>query len=81
VAIMGKDAHKKNRELQKHYLPSSLLMGETDEENLPLLVEKLPESKTMIYVCANKVCRLPVEEVDRALKQIKTANYSHKLNE
>ena len=71
VAIMGKDAHKKNLELQQHYLPSCLFMGETDEENLPMLQEKLPDDKTLIYVCTNKVCKLPVEQVDRALNQIK----------
>ncbi len=71
VAIMGKDARKKNLELQKNYLPSCLFMGETDEENLPLLKAKLTHDKTLIYVCTDKVCKLPVEELDRALKQIK----------
>ncbi len=71
VVIMGKDAHKKNKDLQKNYLPTCLYMGETDEENLPLLEDKLPDDKTLIYVCTNKICKLPVEEVDRALIQIK----------
>ncbi len=28
-------------------------------------------TKTMIYVCTNKVCKLPVEDVEKALAQIK----------
>jgi uncharacterized protein YyaL (SSP411 family) len=44
-------------------------MGGTDE-NLPLLENKLPADKTLIYVCTNKVCKLPVEETGRALQQI-----------
>ncbi len=71
VALMGKDAHKKNMELQRNYLPNCFFMGETDEENLPLLEDKLPENKTLIYVCTNKVCKLPVEDAGRALEQIK----------
>jgi uncharacterized protein YyaL (SSP411 family) len=71
VVIMGREALHKNMELQKNYLPNCIYMGETDEENLPLLEAKLPENKTLIYVCTNKVCRLPVENTEKALTQIK----------
>ena len=71
IAVMGKDAIAKNKSLQKEYLPDCIMMGETDEENLPLLENKLLENKTMIYVCTNKVCKKPVEDVQDALTQIK----------
>ena len=71
VAVMGKDAIVKNKELQKKYLPDCVIMGETDKEDLPLLENKLPENKTLIYVCTNKVCKKPVENVAEALTQIK----------
>jgi len=71
IAVMGKDAIAKNKSLQKKYLPDCIVMGETDEENLPLLENKLMESKTLIYVCTNKVCKKPVEEIKEALTQIK----------
>ena len=71
IAVMGKDAIVKNKSLQKEYLPDCIMMGETDEENLPLLENKLLENKTMIYVCTNKVCKKPVEDVQEALTQIK----------
>lgn len=73
VAIMGKDADRKSGELQKNYLPTCFFMGETDEENLPLLNGKLPADKTLIYVCVNKTCKRPVEEVNMGLDQIKSA--------
>ena len=69
VAIMGKDAVKKSLELQKTYLPKCLFMGGTSE-NLPLLEDKMPVNKTIIYVCTNKTCKLPVEEVSAALNQL-----------
>ena len=71
VVVMGKDAIAKNRQLQKRYLPDCVIMGETDKENLPLLENKLPENKTLIYVCTNKVCKKPVEDVTEALSQVK----------
>jgi uncharacterized protein YyaL (SSP411 family) len=70
VAIMGDKAKEKNATLQKEYLPTSFFMGGTDE-NLPLLENKLSDGKTLIYVCRNKTCKLPVTEVSHALKQIK----------
>ena len=78
IAIMGKDALAKNVELQKSYLPACLFMG-GDEENLPLLESKMPASKTLIYVCTDKTCKLPVEEVNRALKQINKQHHEIEL--
>jgi uncharacterized protein len=74
VAIMGEDAEKKNIELQKSYLPTCFFMGATYKEDLPLLEGKLQASRTMIYVCTNRTCKLPVDEVEKALRQI---NYRH----
>ncbi|MBL7870912.1 MAG: thioredoxin domain-containing protein [Cyclobacteriaceae bacterium] len=71
VAVMGEDALKKSHELQQHYLPTSLFMGGS-QENLPLLENKLVAGKTIIYVCKDKVCKLPVQEVQKALTQLKS---------
>jgi len=70
VVIMGKDARNLNRQLQQHYLPACTFMGGT-EENLPLLENKIPAVGTLIYVCSNKTCKMPVAEVARALEQLK----------
>jgi uncharacterized protein len=70
VAIVGKDALKKNQELQKNYLPHSVFMGSESEENLPLLQNKYSERATLIYVCTNRTCKLPVQETSLALKQL-----------
>ena len=71
VAIMGEDAVAKSHEMQLNYLPTCLFMG-GDNENLPLLSGKLVVHKTMIYVCRNHTCKLPVEKTSTALKQINT---------
>lgn len=70
IAIMGDTAEKKNRMLQSRYLPTAFFMG-GEKENLPLLENKLMDSKTWIYVCRNKTCKMPVTEVSQALKQLK----------
>jgi len=71
VIVMGKDAIAKSKGMQKKYLPDCVIMGGIDKEDLPLLENKLPENKTLIYVCTNKVCKKPVEDVADALSQVK----------
>lgn len=67
VAIVGDDFEAKRNDLMKNYIPNALLLGGKTEGNLELLKGKLQEGETMIYVCQNKVCKLPVMEVERAL--------------
>ena len=71
VAIMGKKALQQRKALDKHYLPNILLMGGRKEGKLPLLENKLQRGKTMIYVCKDKVCKLPTKEVAKALELMK----------
>mgnify|MGYP006277582279 CR=1 FL=1 len=70
VAITGNESLKKRIELDAHFLPDVLLMGAEKESKLPLLQNKFRDGKTTIYVCAGKVCKHPVENVDEALEQV-----------
>ena len=73
IAIVGKDAGKKLREFQGHYLPNSLLAGSTGESGLPLLQYKYSDKETTIYVCIDGACKLPVQAAPEALKQVRTS--------
>ena len=70
IVIMGEDAIQKRNELAKEYVGNSIFLGSKEEENLELLKDKLLEDVTMIYVCQNKTCKLPVTEVEQALDLI-----------
>lgn len=70
IAISGKQALKKNKEFGAHYIPNKLMIGATDDSDLPLLEFKYVEGDTRIYVCLNKACKLPVGEVEEALTQL-----------
>jgi len=69
VAIIGPEAEIKRKLLAQHYLPTSIMLG-GNMENLPLLENKLVAGKTMIYVCRDRTCKLPVENVATALAQL-----------
>ncbi|MGH2649227.1 MAG: thioredoxin domain-containing protein, partial [Ginsengibacter sp.] len=71
VAIMGSNWQQRLSEFHKYYLPDAIYLGGDNEGNFSLLQNKLVAGKTTIYVCENKTCQLPVEEVSEALKQIR----------
>lgn len=70
VAVVGKEAKEKIKELNQTYLPNKLIIGSTEENDLPLLKNRYIEGETYIYVCVNKACKLPVSEVDKAIPLI-----------
>lgn len=70
VAIIGKDADAKRKEMEQHYHPNKMLIGGKTENGLPLLEFKSVEGETWIYVCVDKACQMPTSEISEALKQL-----------
>ena len=70
VVIAGDDFLSKRREFDQFYLPNVFLCGGREEGKLPILKDRFAEGQTTIYVCRNKVCKMPVNEVAEAVKQI-----------
>ena len=70
VAIVGKDYQTVRKALDQYYLPNAFLLGGKQEGKLELLEYKLVKGATMIYVCQDKVCQMPVEDPQKALSQL-----------
>jgi uncharacterized protein YyaL (SSP411 family) len=71
IAIVGQSWKQKLSELQKNFLPDVIYSGCESKSKLPLLHNKNVEGSTMIYVCKNKSCQLPVETVEDAMEQVR----------
>ncbi|MEM7372677.1 MAG: thioredoxin domain-containing protein [Bacteroidota bacterium] len=71
VAIVGERAVELRKELDEHFLPRMFVLGGKDEGKLELLQYKRVPGATFIYVCQNKACKFPVEEVSKALELMK----------
>ena len=71
VAVIGKDADEKRKEIEQVYHPNKILIGGEKENGLPLLEFKSVEGETWIYVCVDKACQMPTSDVNEALKLIK----------
>ena len=67
IAIVGEEATSKLIELQQSYIPNKLITGSTTESDMPLLENRYNPNATLIYVCVNKACKLPVATVTKAL--------------
>lgn len=67
VAIAGADAKQKIAKLNNYYIPNKLIAGSTIKSNMPLLENRYNPEQTLIYVCVNKACKLPVSEIDKAI--------------
>jgi uncharacterized protein YyaL (SSP411 family) len=70
VAIVGENAIEKATELNKKYLPNKLVIGSSTSNDLPLLQNRFINGKTLIYVCVNKACKMPTEDLDESINMI-----------
>lgn len=71
IAVVGKNAAPLVKSLNGNYVPNTLVVGSTSESKLPLFEDRYFDDGTFIYVCKNTTCKLPVETVEGALKQLK----------
>ncbi len=70
IAITGPEALELRRAFAPHHIANRLFLGTTGRSQLPLLQEKsMPGS--MIFVCVEKACQLPVPTVEEALAQLR----------
>ncbi|WP_299432354.1 thioredoxin domain-containing protein [uncultured Aquimarina sp.] len=70
IVIVGDQLELKNKELNTTYIPNKLVAGSTSSLETPLLKGRFSKNKTLIYVCVNNACKIPVEDVDQAKKFI-----------
>ncbi len=66
VVFSGPEALKLSRVFEQNYTPA-WVAGSTAKSEMPLLKDRFVPGKTLIYVCENKTCKLPVKSVPEAL--------------
>ncbi len=70
IAIVGNSVDEKRKQLSEHFIPNTIFVGSKTESTLPLLENKFVEGKTFIYICKDKTCKPPTENISEALAQI-----------
>lgn len=71
VVITGKNCETLRKEFHSHYQPFAVTLGTETASNLSLLQgRESKDGNTLIYVCFNKTCKLPVDNVRKAISQL-----------
>ena len=72
VAVVGDKAADSALPLMRHYSPNQLTVYTEGPSDIPMLKGKQQGRETWIYVCHNRVCQKPVQDVAAALEQLTT---------
>jgi uncharacterized protein YyaL (SSP411 family) len=70
LGIIGENYQSEREKVSRHYLPNIILFGGSEENELELLKNRYVEGKTLFYVCENRVCQLPEDNLDGAIQKI-----------
>ena len=70
IVITGMDAYTKYKEIASNYLPNAIISYSNISKENVLLRNRFVVGKTLIYVCKNKACLLPVENTQEAIQLV-----------
>jgi uncharacterized protein YyaL (SSP411 family) len=70
VAVCGPDAKKLFTEFNQRYYPNLLFAVSDKKSDLPLLQNRFSEKETLLFICQDKACKLPVDDAKAAWNQI-----------
>lgn len=70
IAIVGEDYREKGKKVGKDYLPNTILAATKKESTIGILQNRYSLDNTLIYICEKGACKLPVKNVNEALKQL-----------
>ena len=71
IVISGTDAEKKLQQLHHTFQPNVLWAFSTTASDVPVFLNRFVTGKTLIYVCEEGICQLPVENTEKALELIR----------
>ena len=70
LVIIGKKAVEFTKVINANLLPNVLITGSCKESQLPLCIDRYNSDKTLFYLCHNKSCELPEEDIQAVLKKL-----------
>jgi len=71
LVVVGPEAKQRLQELNDLYLPNKLIAASEGKNTQEIFEGRYLEGETLIYVCVNNACKLPVRTITEALELIK----------
>ena len=75
IVVVGDAYVSKAKKIAAHYAPNTILAGTQRQSSLSIFLDRYAESQTLIYVCQQGSCKLPVNETKKAMEQIKFGSH------
>lgn len=72
LAICGEKAVDNSLIVQKEYFPNIIISGSSKPSDLPFLKSRFENGKDLFYLCQNKTCELPSENLGKILDRLRT---------
>lgn len=73
VVIIGKEAHSFLQKVREDYYPDTIFLFKKEDSDLPIFKDRFNANKTLIYVCRNHSCLMPVEYWEEAVALLKAS--------
>lgn len=70
LAICGKNALEYLNKLNQNYSPNIIIAGSTKISTLPFLENRFLDNETLFYLCQNKTCQKPINEINEISQKI-----------
>ncbi len=70
VGVCSQDAVLNIKKINEEYRPNLIIAGTNSESQIPLLKERFIDNKSLFYVCENKICQLPISDLDTLIQVI-----------
>ena len=70
IVVVGENTTEVLRQLRQRYIPNALIAGSTQASEQEIFKGRYLKGETLIYVCVNNACKLPVRTVEEALKLV-----------
>lgn len=71
LAVCGPTANEAVKTINKEYLPYITIAGCTTESQVPFLKNRFDKEDTLFYICKNKTCDLPQNNIETALNDLR----------
>jgi len=71
LAICGENAFENLKIINQNYLPNLTVSATEKPSNLPFLKNRYTDGFLHYFVCQNKVCDLPLQDMDEVLNKLK----------
>jgi uncharacterized protein YyaL (SSP411 family) len=70
LAICGTNAKELSKIINKMYIPNVLLAGTDKPSNLAFLKDRFEIDKTLFYVCQNRSCQIPTNDLEKVVSDL-----------